>query len=117
MYGALQPRDVVLADALFDNNFLAGELRDRGVDLDARAQYERVGSASVESRLDGAIRLWQRPNKPHGMTREQYRTYPKTRLMRQVTGDARDENNSESEQPGTDGAQHRSRRYRSCHNA
>ena len=38
MYDALQPGDVVLADALFDNYFLAHELRQRGVELVARVQ-------------------------------------------------------------------------------
>ena len=37
MYDTLRPGDVVLADALFDNYFLACELRDRGVDLVAHA--------------------------------------------------------------------------------
>src|SRR6202030_416418 len=44
MYDSLKPGDVVLADALFDNYFLIGELRDRGIDIVARAQYQRVGS-------------------------------------------------------------------------
>src|SRR3954453_19114457 len=44
MYGALGPGDVVLADALFDDYFLACELRDQRIDLVARAQYQRVGS-------------------------------------------------------------------------
>src|SRR4051812_201605 len=34
----------VLADALVDNYFLVCELRDRGIDLVARAQYRRVGA-------------------------------------------------------------------------
>jgi hypothetical protein len=93
MYDTLQPGDVVLADALFDDYFLACELRQRGIDLVARAQYQRVGSQTVESRPDGDIILWQRPNKPRGMTGEQYRRYPKTLLMRQVTVDARDKDN------------------------
>ena len=93
MYGALKPGDVVLADALFDNYFLACELRDRGIDLVARAQYERVGSQTLQSRPDGDILVWQRPNKPRGMTGEQYRRYPKSLLMRQVTVDARDRDN------------------------
>jgi hypothetical protein len=93
MYGTLEPGDVVLADALFDNYFLACELRDRGIDLVARGQYERVGSQTIQSGSDGEVLLWQRPNKPHGMTGEQYRTYPKTLRMRQVSVDARDENN------------------------
>ena len=93
MYDTLQPGDVVLADALFDDYFLACELRQRGIDLVARAQYERTGSRAAESRPDGDIIVWQRPNKPRGMTGEQYRRYPKNLLMRQVTVDARDKNN------------------------
>jgi len=93
MYDSLSPGDVVVADALFDNYFLACELRERGIELVARVQAERVGSQTVESRPDGDIILWQRPNKPRGMTGEQYRRYPKSLLMRQVTVDARDKNN------------------------
>ncbi len=93
MYGALKPGDVVLADALFDNYFLVCELRDRGIDLVARAQYDRVGSQVLQSGPDGEILLWQRPNKPHGMTGEQYRRYPKSLRMRQVTVDAHDRDN------------------------
>jgi Transposase DDE domain len=93
MYDALSPGDVVLADALFDNYFLACELRERGIDLVARVQAERVGSRIVESRPDGDVILWQRPNKPRGMTGEQYRRYPETLLMRQVAVDARGQDN------------------------
>jgi hypothetical protein len=93
MYDSLSPGDVVLADALFDNYFLACEFRDRGIELVVRVQAERVGSRTVESRPDGDVILWQRPNKPRGMTGEQYRRYPKSLLMRQVTVDARDRDN------------------------
>src|SRR4051794_10732782 len=93
MYDSLSPGDVVLADALFDNYFLARELRERGIDLVARVQAERVGSRTVEARPDGDVILWRRPNKPRGMTGEQYRRYPKELLMRQVTVDARDRDN------------------------
>src|SRR4051794_41737247 len=51
-YGALKPGDVVLADALFDNYFLVCELRERGIDIVARAQYERVGSQVLRSGPD-----------------------------------------------------------------
>jgi len=68
MYGALKSGDVVLADALFDNYFIACELRERGIDLVARVQAERVGSRTVESRPDGDIIVWQRPAKPRGLT-------------------------------------------------
>lgn len=61
MYGTLKPGDVVLADALFDDYFIACELRHRGIDLVAHAQYERVGSVVTENRPDGDVLLWQRP--------------------------------------------------------
>jgi hypothetical protein len=93
MYDALSPGDVVVADALFDNYFLACELRRRGIELDARVQAERVGSRTVESRPDGDVIIWQRPNKPRGMTGEQYRGYPRILLMRQVSVDARGRDN------------------------
>jgi hypothetical protein len=93
MYDALSPGDVVVADALFDNYFLAYELRQRGLELVARVQAERVGSRTVESRSDGDILVWQRPNKPRGMTGEQYRSYPESLTLRQVSVDARDTNN------------------------
>jgi len=93
LYGSLSPGDVVVADALFDNYFLACELRQRGIELIARVQAERVGSELVESRPDGDVILWQRPNKPRGMTGKQYRSYPESLTMRQVSVDARDSNN------------------------
>jgi hypothetical protein len=93
LYGSLQPGDVVVADALFDNYFLACEFRQRGIELVARVQAERVGSRTIESRPDGDIIVWQRPNKPRGMTGEQYRSYPESLIMRQVSVDARGKNN------------------------
>jgi hypothetical protein len=93
MYDTFNPGDVVLADALFDDYFLACELCNRQVDIVARAQYERVGSRIAQSKPDDDIIVWQRPNKPRGMTGEQYRSYPKNLIMRQVTVDARDKNN------------------------
>ncbi len=93
LYDSLKPGDVVVADALFDNYFVACELRDRGIDLVTRAASQRVGSWVAESRPDGDVIVWQRPNKPRRMTGEQYRRYPKTLLMRQVAVDARGKNN------------------------
>jgi hypothetical protein len=63
------------------------------IDIIARIQHERVGSRLLESSADGDLLVWQRPNKPRGMTGAQYRTYPKSLVMRQVTVDARDKNN------------------------
>jgi hypothetical protein len=93
MYDTLKPGDVLLADALFDDYFIACELRQRGIELVARAHFQRVDTQTVQSRPDGDVIVWQRPNKPHGMKGEQYRTYPKTLLMRQVSVDARDKDN------------------------
>jgi len=93
VYDSLQSGDVVLADALFDDYFIACELRTRNVDIVARTQYERVGSRTAEIRSDGEIIVWERPNKPRGMTGEKYRSYPTNLIMRQVTVDARDKNN------------------------
>jgi len=93
LYDTLKPGDVVLADALFDDYYIACELSKRGIDLVVHEHFSRVGSRVVESRPDGDILAWQRPNKPRGMTGEKYRTYPKQLLMRQVTVDARDKSN------------------------
>ena len=93
MYDALKPSDVVLADALFDNYFLICDLRDRGVDVVVRAKHPRVKSLTEQCRPEGDILVWQRPNKPHGMRGEQYRSYPRTLRMREVAVDARDKNN------------------------
>ena len=93
MYDSLSPGDVIVADALFDNYFIACELRQRGLELVARVQAERVGSRTVESRPDGDVIVWQRPNKPRGMSGERYRSYPESLTMRQVSVDARGRNN------------------------
>src|SRR5262249_28193220 len=93
MYRALKPGDVVLADALFDNYFLACELRDRGIELVARVQAERVGSRTVESRPDGDVILWRRPDKPRGVTGGRYRCVPTEPSVRQRAVDARDRDN------------------------
>lgn len=93
MYETLKPGDVVLADALFDDYFIACELCNRGIDLVVHEHFDRVGSQVVESRPDGDILVWPRPQKPLRMTGEQYRGYPEQLLMRQVAVDARDKNN------------------------
>src|SRR5436190_13788219 len=93
MYGSLSAGDVVVADALFDNYFLIWELRQLGIDIVAREQAERVGTVTVQRRPDGDLIVWQRPNKPRGMTGEQYRRYPKSQAMRRVSVDARDKDN------------------------
>jgi hypothetical protein len=92
MYDTLKPGDVVLADALFDDYFIACELRNRGIDLVVHEHFDRTETRVAESRPDGDILVWQRPNKPRGMTGEKYRSYPKELLMRQVAVDARDKN-------------------------
>ena len=92
LYDTLKPGDVVLADALFDDYFIACDLHNRGIDLVVHAQFERKGTRVAESRADGDVIVWQRPQKPLRMTGEQYRSYPEQLLMREVTVDARDKN-------------------------
>ncbi|MFN2202944.1 MAG: IS4 family transposase [Caldilineaceae bacterium] len=93
MYDTFNAGDVVLADALFDDYFVACDLCNRGIDLVARAKQDRVGTRIAESRSDGDLVVWQRPNKPPRMTRKEYRNYPKHLVMREVPVDARDKNN------------------------
>jgi len=93
MYGTLKAGDVVLADALFDDYFITWDLCRRGVDIVSRVQHERADSRIAQSSPDGDILVWQRTKRPPGMTRQQYRSYPKTLVMRQVSIDARDKNN------------------------
>jgi hypothetical protein len=93
MYKTFKPGDVVLVDSLFDDYFLACELRQLGVDLVAHAKYARLGSELRQSGPEGEILVWQRPQKPRGMTREKYRSYPEELVMRRVTVDAREQNN------------------------
>ncbi len=93
MYGSLGRGDVVVADALFDNYLLDCELQERGIELVARVAAERVGTRAIASGPDGDVIVWRRPNKAHGMKGEQYRTYPKSLVMRQVSVDARDKDN------------------------
>ena len=59
----------------------------------ARVKYKRAGSQKLQRGPDGVVLVWQRPNKPRGMTGEQYRSYPESLTMRQVSVDARDKNN------------------------
>jgi hypothetical protein len=92
-YGTLAAGDVVVADALFDNYFLVWELLQRGIDIVARVQAERGGSTKLQSSPEGDSIVGQRPNKPRGLTGEQYRKYPETLTVRQVCVDARDRNN------------------------
>lgn len=53
LYDTLKPGDVVLADALFDDYYIACELSKRGIDLVVHEHFSRVGSQVVESRPDG----------------------------------------------------------------
>ncbi len=93
MYDTLKAGDVVIADALFDNYFIACELRQLGIDIVARVQHERADSWTKEITPEGDILVWQRSRKPLRMTKAKYRSYPKQLTMRRVAVDARDKNN------------------------
>ena len=93
MYDSLSPGDVVVADALFDNYFLACELRA------ARHRAGCPGTGGACGEPDGGEQIRQRRHhlaaaeQAARMTGEQYRRYPETLTMRQVSVDARDRNN------------------------
>ena len=72
---------------------MACELRERGIELVVRIQAERVGSQTLQSGPEGDTITWPKPNKPRGVTGEQYRSYPESLTMRQVSVAARDEDN------------------------
>jgi hypothetical protein len=57
---------------LFDNYFIACELRQRGIELVVRVQAQRVGSQTLERGPEGDIITWPRPGPPRGMAWEQY---------------------------------------------
>ncbi len=94
MYDTLKPGDVVLADALFDDYFIACELCNRGIDIVARAQYERAGSWTARKQT-----RWRHPRLAASQqaARNDGRAIPElsqsSSSMRQVTVDARDKNN------------------------
>lgn len=96
MLDKLQPGDVVLADALFDDYYLAWDLCQRGIDIVVRAQFERAGTRTLESTPDSDLIVWRRPNRPPRMTKEEYRHYPKTIVMRQVAVEPSENSRSES---------------------
>ncbi len=89
MCDSLRPGDVVVADALFDNYFIACELRQRGVELVVRVQAQRVGSRTLERGPEGDVITWPRPGPPRGMAWGRYKSYPETLTVRQVAVDAR----------------------------
>ncbi len=85
MLDKLQPGDVILADALFDDYYLVWDLCQRGIDIVVRAQFERAGARTIESTPDSDLIVWRRPNRLPRMTKEEFRKYPKTIVLRQVT--------------------------------
>src|SRR5271165_4730769 len=48
LYDTLKPGDVVLADALFDDYFIACELRTRGIDLVVQEHFDRTETRVAE---------------------------------------------------------------------
>jgi hypothetical protein len=98
MYDSLKSGDVVLGDALFDDYFIACELRQRGIEIVARAQYKRKLSwTKTQFSPNDVVLVWSRPTKPRGMSLERYKRYPEQMEMRQVSVDARNKNNRAKE--------------------
>src|SRR5947209_1583650 len=61
--------------------------------LASRVPGEPGRSRTAERRPDRDVSVRQRPTQPHGMKGEQYRTYPESLTMGQVSVDARGKDN------------------------
>src|SRR5438067_4527413 len=73
MYNSLSPGDVVLADALFDNYFIACELRQRGIDLVAQVRPDLAATGGQRAGPAGDTSACNRPTNPPGRRGKQYR--------------------------------------------
>ena len=74
LYDTLKPGDVVLADALFDDYFIACELRNRGIDLVVHEHFDRTGNSRSRKQTG-----WRHPRlaAPPEAARNDGRTIPK----------------------------------------
>jgi hypothetical protein len=98
MYGSLQAGDVILGDALFDNYFTICDLRQRGIDIVARAKHARTSAWTKEQITENdSVLVWPRPTKPRGMSLKQYKEYPEQIEMRKISVDGRGKNNRVTE--------------------
>lgn len=82
------PGDIVLADALYTSYFWVCALRARGVDLVAERHGARTPSSRWSAsrlRCDHPVRWYKPTTCPAWMSMEQYRSYPKSLMLREVT--------------------------------
>jgi hypothetical protein len=77
--------DVVVGDALFCNFFLTHDLQKKNVDILTPNHVQRrhdFSAGTILGERDHIIE-WNRPRRPQWMSKELYKTYPKTILIRE----------------------------------
>jgi hypothetical protein len=91
LLGALCAGDVVLADALYCSFWFIATLQAEGIDLLFKQHGTRITDFRRGRRLGARDHVvsWQKPPRPHWMTREQYATYPDELTVREIKVDSR----------------------------
>ena len=86
MQQLLNPRDVLLADALLAGWWSIADVHARGADVVMRQNGRRSTDFRRGMRLGKADHVveWPRPPRPAWMSRQQYEAYPRTLVMREV---------------------------------
>lgn len=86
LYGAFNPGDVALGDALYCNYFLIAALQRRGVDV----LFEQQGGRRTDFRRgqslgeDDHVVSWSRPRRPQWMSEEDYAALPHELQLRET---------------------------------
>ena len=91
LLGALCAGDVVLADALYCSYWLMAMLQVAGIDVLFEQNGSRITDFRRGRRLGARDHIvsWQKPPRPHWMTREQYATCPEALTVREIKVDGR----------------------------
>lgn len=91
LLGALCAGDVVMADALYCSYWLIATLQAKGIDVLFEQHGSRITDFRRGRRLGARDHVvsWQKPPRPHWMTREQYATHPDELTVREVKVDGK----------------------------
>jgi len=86
LFGQFQRGDVALVDALFANYWTLAGLLLRGVDVVARQDGKRLLDWRAGQRLGSKdhVIVWHKPQRPHWMSRREYRRMPDTLRLRET---------------------------------
>lgn len=86
LLGALEPRDILLADQLYCSYWMVAMLKARGVDVLMRKKVHRACDFRRGKRLGRGDHIvqWRRPQRPAWMGPEAYAAMPETLSVREV---------------------------------